>query len=77
MFLHFCSLNVHLHDGVGGKDSFLDRGVTRGAADCGKVTHGILSRNSFASPRLTAHYDRLVSLIPVLKCEGDNMQKNS
>lgn len=60
-------MQCYLHDGAGGKDSLLNTGLTRGAADCGKVTHSVLSRDSFASSRLSTHNDGLVSLISVWK----------
>lgn len=71
-FCHFilssffpCSAKCYLHDGAGGKDSLLNICLARGAADCGKVTHSVLRRDSFASSRLSTHYDGLVSFISV------------
>ena len=54
----------NLHDGVGGQDPVLDVGIA-GAANCGKVTHGILGRDRFPSTRLSTHDDGLIPLISV------------
>lgn len=72
MFLSLfsCGGECHLHDGAGGKDSILNTGLTRGAADGGKVAHSILSRDCFASARLTTHYDGLASSITAWKCDN-------
>lgn len=73
VILSFCLILLHcpyyLHDRVGGQDSLLNTGLTGGAADFGKVTHSILSRDGFASSRLTTHNDGLVSFISVSKGE--------
>lgn len=50
----------YLHDGVGGQHPLLHAGLFRGAADGGKVAHGVLGRDGFPGARVAAHDDRLV-----------------
>lgn len=47
-----CCVNLfwpYLHDGVGSEHSLLDAGLPGGAADGGKVAHGVLGRDGFPS----------------------------
>lgn len=55
----------YLHDGVGSEHSLLDAGLPGGAADGGKVAHGVFGRDGFPSTRVSAHHDGLVPFISV------------
>lgn len=55
----------YLHDGVGGQHPLLHAGLFRGAADGGKVAHGVLGRDGFPGTRVAAHDDRLVPFLSV------------
>lgn len=55
----------YLHDGVGGEHPLLHAGLFRGAADGGKVAHGVLGRDGFPGTRVAAHDDRLVPFFSV------------
>lgn len=63
---------THLHDGVGSEHSLLDAGLPGGAADGGKVAHGVLGRDGFPSTRVAAHDNGLVSFISVLNSQKKN-----
>lgn len=62
-----CELGVtYFHDGVGSEHPLLDAGLPAGAADGGKVAHGVLGRDGFAGTGVAAHHDGLVPFISVL-----------
>ena len=62
---------LYLHDGVGGQHLLLHVGLAGRTADGSKVPHGILGRHRLPRPRLAAHDDGLIPLVP------DGAQKNT
>lgn len=77
VFDYYLPKNVlrYLHDGAGSQDSFLHISFAKGAADSGKVTHGVLSRDSLASAGLSTHNDGLVPLVSVKPLMKNNDPK--
>lgn len=70
-------LCYYLHDGAGSQDPLLHVGLAEGAADGGKVAHGVLRRHGLASPGLSTHNDGLVSLVSVKQSHKLNSAKTN
>lgn len=53
----------YLHYRAGCQHFLLHAGLHGGAADCGKVTHGVFSGYCLPCSRLPTHYDGLIPVI--------------